>query len=313
MQGVFLCEEFIIEMFGVLLYNEKRRGGNMKFKVKYKRQKYKVSLCDKIKIIIIKFILTLKRITRGAIRLIPHNLTLYIFVTIFWIVFGVITYRSGIVYKAPDKYTIWDTIWELKNSYFTSVVLTLLITSYNQNKGYRDKLERQHSIYYDIISDFDKLFAPFIGEEILHYMPFYNDKCLSDTMNYIMNKKLLEQFDESRLIESISDVLEKITLLKHLERQGGIIENRNRDLLKDIIKTENDLMKVKANPKTIIGKLKDISNELFQIIEEIRRPWRRDNKYDIKILQLLNKENDVEEDFYYKMHLFGHTFEDDNK
>ena len=49
-------------------------------------------------------------------------------------------------------------------------------------------------------------------------------------------------------------------------------------------------MKVKANPKTIIGKLKDISNELFQIIEEIRRPWRRDNKYDIKILQLLNKD-----------------------
>lgn len=282
----------------------------MKFTVKYKKQKYEVSLLDKMNIEAIKFVLILKRFVRGARRLIPQNLILYMWVTLFWIAFGIITYNCGIIYKAPCEYTIWDTIWELKNSYFTSVVLTLLITSYNQNKGYRDKLEKQHFFYYEIICSFDKLFKPFIGDEILHYMPFYNNKCLSSTIDYIKNNGLMDGLDEDSLIESINDVLEKITLLKHLENNGGVIGKSNSNFMTDIITTEGKLKKIKSNPKSIIVELDEISRDLLEIVADIRRPWRWDIENDIKILQLLNKENDIESQFYYKMHLSGHTFSD---
>lgn len=282
----------------------------MKFTVKYKKQKYKVSLLDKVKIETIKFVLILKRLIRGARRLIPQNLILYIWVTLFWIVFGIITYHCGIIYKDPYEYTIWDTLWELKNSYFTSVVLTLLITSYNQNKGYRDKLEKQHYFYYEIMSGFDKLFKPFIGDEILYYMPFYNKKCLSATIDYIKDNDLMNWLDEDCLIEGINDVLEKITLLKHLENNGGVIGKSNSNFMTDIITTEGKLKKIKSNPKSIIVELDEISRDLLEIVADIRRPWRWDIENDIKILQLLNKENDIESQFYYKMHLSGHTFSD---
>lgn len=283
----------------------------MKFTVKYEKEKYKASLIDKIKIERIKFVLILKRMVRGVRRLIPQNLLLYIWVTLFWILFGIITYHCGNIYKAPCKYTIWDMIWELKNTYFTSVVLTLLITSYNQNKGYRDKLEKQHYFYTEILSGFDRLFESFIGEEIYHYMPFYNDKCLSATLDYIRNNGLMKQLDEDSLIESINDILKKIVLLKHIENNGGIIEKSNNNFMKDILEAEFMLKKIKAKPQSIIENLEDISGKLFYIIADMRRPWRWDIENNIKILQLLNKENDIESHFYYKMHLSGHTFSND--
>ena len=81
----------------------------MKFTVKYKKQKYEVSLLDKMNIEAIKFVLILKRFVRGARRLIPQNLILYMWVTLFWIAFGIITYNCGIIYKAPCEYTIFGT------------------------------------------------------------------------------------------------------------------------------------------------------------------------------------------------------------
>ena len=141
-------------------------------------------------------------------------------------------------------------------------------------------------------------------------MPFYNNKCLSSTIDYIKNNGLMDGLDEDSLIESINDVLEKITLLKHLENNGGVIGKSNSNFMTDIITTEGKLKKIKSNPKSIIVELDEISRDLLEIVADIRRPWRWDIENDIKILQLLNKENDIESQFYYKMHLSGHTFSD---
>ena len=56
--------------------------------------------------------------------------------------------------------------------------------------------------------------------------------------------------------------------------------------------------------------LKDISSKLLYIVAELRRPWRWDAENNIKILKMLNEneDNGIEEDFYYSMHLNGFNF-----
>lgn len=42
----------------------------------------------------------------------------------------------------------------------------------------------------------------------------------------------------------------------------------------------------------------------------MRRPWRWDIKNNVRILLILDKykENNIKNNFYYKMHLLGHVF-----
>lgn len=54
---------------------------------------------------------------------------------------------------------------------------------------------------------------------------------------------------------------------------------------------------------------------LFYIVADLRRPWRWDIENDKKILRLLAKyqQNEIENDFYYNMHLNGHQFKEIKK
>ena len=114
------------------------------YTVKYQEEEFQVTLKNKIKIEKIKAFLLLKRIIRKGRILIPDNLKMYVLLTMCWILYGAVVYFCGKIYKPTTSYRICDVIWELKNSYFTSVILAIFIGGYNKIENYKEKIVIQH-------------------------------------------------------------------------------------------------------------------------------------------------------------------------
>lgn len=110
------------------------------YAVKYQEEEFQVTLKNKIKIEKIKAFLLLKRIIRKGQILIPDNLKMYVLLTMCWILYGAVVYFGGKIYKPTTSYRICDVIWELKNSYFTSVILAIFIGGYNKIENYKEKI-----------------------------------------------------------------------------------------------------------------------------------------------------------------------------
>lgn len=292
-----------------------KESGDVYAKVKYKGGTYSVNILDKVKIEGIKAILLAKRVKRRIFLLIPNNFVLYLGLTFCWVLFGIFTYYVGIDFKSPQAYTVKDVMWELKNSYFTSVVLALCIAGYSQNSGYKKRIEVQHDFYVDSMRTFDHLFKIFIGNEVYHYMPFYNRECLNDTLEYI--KELEVKDCEVTLGEfkiNLEEILEQLEKIEY-ERRNNNIVGMHKERLGDDIQRSKNLIKQKLKQCNNLEQIKDatreVANSLFYIIADIRRPWRWDIENDKKILGLLAKYegNGIEDDFYYSMHLYGHKFD----
>ena len=287
---------------------------NIYLKVKYKGDLYSVNILDKIKIEEIKLLLLAKRIKRRIFLIIPENLILYLILTLCWIFWGLISYHIGIKFKSPEPYMVKDVIWELKNSYFSSVVLALLISGYSQISGYKKRIEIQHDFYTDVISKFDNLFKTFIGSEVYHYMPFYNYICLKDTLEYIEKCEEKDcKFSIIEFITNLEEIFEQLEKIEYERRHNSIVGMNKQSLDyhiqqgKDFIRKELKACETFEQAKEIV---QNLSNSLFYIISDIRRPWRWDIENDKKILEILAnyEENNIKEDFYYKMHLYGHKF-----
>lgn len=275
--------------------------------VKYKQEKYKVTLKNKFKITLIKYLLLIKRVVRRGRLLIPHNLKMYILLTICWGIYGILIYFVGNIYK--DSYTIYDVIWDLKNSYFTSIILALFIGGYTQIENYKERMSVQHDFYTDALSCFNNLFFPILGDEISNYYIFYNDICLKKTLNYITNKKMMH-LSKTELDNIADDLFIQLNKIEDARKNNRII-GMHKERLRDYIDKAKKALK-KYNPKMSIKDIDDISYFLYCIIADIRRPWRWDIDNNIKILSYLNEnpENGIEQNFYYRMHLIGHKFPD---
>ena len=194
----------------------------MRVKVTYKREKFTVCAVDKIKIEWIKMILLLKRIKRRIFLAIPQNIVMYILLTLCWVIFGIVTYYVGVQIKEPDSYTVIDVVWELKNSYFSSVILAIFIAGYSQNSEYKKKISVQHDFYVDSMRTFDCIFEPFVGNQIYYFMPFYNQMCLDNTLEYIKNCKL---DNTETLLENYREALQEA--LGRLEKIDFERKNNN--------------------------------------------------------------------------------------
>lgn len=282
----------------------------MNCEIKYKGQKYTTSFSDKLKLECIKSILFGKRCYRRVKVIIPQNIALYTLVSLCWICFGIFTYYFGQSYKAPKPYTIIDVIWDLKNPYFTSVILTLFITGYNQVIGYKEKLIQQHEFYCKCMKKFEQIFIPFIENKRFRYIVFYNDLCLKDTISFIENNGL---WDFEKMSVAQAEVDEILFFLKQIEdrrKSKCILGIEDRHLNYDIENAEEILMSFKDIDKT--DEAWDVFNtvvwSLLEIVEDLRRPWRWDIEDNVKILQILDKNdsNGIKEDFYYNMHLYGY-------
>ena len=286
-----------------------------KYTVSYKKVKYKVTLIDKLVIEKIKSILLIKRILRNSKRIfIDHNKHFF-YLLLLWVVFGFFTYLFGVKFRDPS-YSILDVAWELKNSFFSSFIITWFINIYNNEYNYRKKLWEQHEFYVDTMSCFEKIFEPFVGEHIYYYHAFYNSICYENTIDYIHNIEIDRQC-KRELIGKIKNILAQLKTINYEIKNNNIYKADTHYLIykiPDIIIDLNELLNYLKLKKIIVDdvftKISKITMDLFKITEELRIPWRQDIENNIIILQRLspNTENEIERAHYYNLLLNGYSF-----
>lgn len=286
----------------------------MKCNVKYKGQIYKVRLKDKLSIILIKVILCIKRNYRKIRSLIPENISLYLLLTFVWAIYAL---SNIILYKYMDnKKNIVDIILELKNSYFSSVILAFIMTSYNENYRHKEKLLQQHVFYVDTMDRFENLFTVFLGDEINQYMIFYTEQTLDDTFEYIeelYNQKLDNFLHSDKFKDSLKKLIKHLNEEKKLKiRQHYInIDNQKLESLFDSLTDLDGYLDENVKDcQFLLQQLHEIALAMMEIINDLRVPWRKDIKNDIRILKILEKNNAkyITSDFYFNMILHGHSF-----
>lgn len=249
-------------------------------------------------------------VRRGRV-IIPKNLRMYILLSFCWSMYGIIVYYCGIVFRKQLDYKISDVVWELKNSYFTSVILAIFISSYGQIEKYKDKLSVQHTFYTDMMWCFEKIFTPYIDAMVCYYCPFYNEKCLYGTLEYIEKNVKVDFFEYDNADEIIEDIFLALNKVEEAAKNNRIVGIYSKENLEDLVEqTRKALKKCSKDRCMNLENLKDISRNLLYIVAELRRPWRWDVENNIKILKMLNENenNGIEKDFYYSMHLNGFNF-----
>lgn len=283
----------------------------MKFKIKYKRIEDKVGIKDIISITMIKIVLCIKRNLRRIKRLIPENIGLYLILTIFWVFFGIINYYF---YLACDyQKSVLDVVVELKNSYFTTVIIAIVMNVYNSNFNYKKKLINQHEFYVNTMHIFENIFDGLIVNDKCHYLVFYNDLCLTDTINYIKRKTKEDIENWLSSIEYKNNIEELIEYIPKIRDYLKIDINLTNEEAYYINNLENELKELKKYSCTADNYLKKIdiiTYDMIRLIDILREPWRKDLKYDLKILQIIKKNNAdiIKNDFYYSMLIYGHDF-----
>lgn len=285
-------------------------------KVKYNGDTYTADFFDKLRIEYLKMILFLKRQKRRIkIMFTRQDLYLYLLITLFWSAFAVATFFLGGIYyaNAETPYTIYNVLWELKSSYFSSVVLSLVISVYNRCHKYHDKIKVQHFIYTSTMDDFETILEEAVGKHLVYYRPLYCDACYRPTINYIKEKYKCGYVQVSMEmyvgLQRISDRLDKLGDQVGL---GNVIFAGFSCVDEEMTLFQIDDAK-KLVKKCMLQKCIDmndfvaLSRRLFFITNDIRTPWRRDFKNKMKILEVLNKypENKMSERFYYNMFLNG--------
>ena len=222
-------------------------------KVRYEGEKYQASLTDKLYIDFWKFILFLKRQKRRIkILLSKKDICFYIIITLIWIGFGTFTYIFGQGYKATEKhpYRIVDVIWELKNSYFTSVVLAFSVSVINKIRDYKKKIRVQHYFYVDAMHDFEKVLYHFIGSAIQHYHPLYCQKTLDVTVDFLEKKDNILSEDED-IILSVDTILKRLDAIETAIKDDDIVITNSYSTLCLIEEAREEI-----NRLVLSGKLK---------------------------------------------------------
>lgn len=270
--------------------------------VRYKDEKYICKFKDKSIITIIKIKLFLKRYIRLFKIAFPRSdLLLYILIICLWFIFAgltnIIDFQSN---HAKKSYFL--TLWDLRNSMFSSVVLALAIGSFNHIKEYKTTLKRQHYTYADSMDDFEELIKAVDDADIwLMFHPMYNKHCFRECINYLDNKNIKINVNNNDFMISISIVQERITMIEQ-ELKTGYLLVKDEALLNYHLSSAKKLLSkviLNENPK----EFKKFLICLFEIVNQLRYVWRKDEKNDSQIISILDKYdiNNISNDFYKRM------------
>lgn len=268
--------------------------------VKYKGQKYKCKFKDKFAIKFIKIKLCLKRCIRlSKVALPKSDLLLYMMIIFLWLIFAwisnLIEFQNNQVHES-----YLSTLWGLKNSVFSSVVLAFAIGSFNHIKEYRKMIKRQHYIYVDTMEDFVEIIRAADDTDIwLKFYPMYNKQCLSESLAYLDNKEIKR--DDIDFLSAIDTANERIDMVAQ-ELKAGHLLVQDEVLMNSYLSESKKLLTkvVLDNDRNYFEKL---LKELYEILNQLRYLWRRDEKNDSRIICILAKDdiNDIRNDFYKRM------------
>lgn len=286
-------------------------------KITYRRRKYDVSIIDAFHIQKEKQMLFLKRQKRRLKLLFcKQDLVLYFLITLFWVAFGVIIYLFSkyAMNVELQYYSVKNVLWDLAEPWFSSVILSFVIGAYNRISEHKRKINAQHYIYVTAMSDFQHIIDRFLGEERLHYHPLYSAKCLDDTIDYIKRNTEHSEFQlDKEMIVDLQIIIERLGKIEKEVGTGNIIFLHNQYILYSIEDAKRKIREILVSGNIQLEDIFELLREFLRILNGLRQPWRVDINRKIHILRRLNKNqnNEILDDFYYKMLLIGHPFPKD--
>jgi hypothetical protein len=199
--------------------------------------------------------------------------------------------------------SLFDTIWETKNTIVSSIIIVYISNVIKNEKDRNDVLKKQFAFYGSIYFITDNIMAAVSGLiDCPHnyYYLMYQD-IYDEFRNYVMNYNFNTTFSKTKLNnfrrqykEALSDLN---TITYKLNSIDLIASDMDYSQLKKYIKKiANILHKIESNVVTgKVDTLKDdiltLCDELYYLVAELRKPWRWDLKRDNEIRKLLIDNN----------------------
>ena len=237
------------------------------------------------------------------------DIALYAVVTAFWCVFAAFSYWCGV--RRNPNYTLWDVLWDLRVSYFSSAILTFLLTVTNRVLSHSKKLAVQYRTYMDAMRDFDLLIEPYIPCNFAEYVPFYSAKTFKCLLNWLTEDRY-NTINSKEIKHNVMQIEDRLNRIEELIDEENILYLKKRDRLR--------LKRMLQESERELNRLEelnycgfcDLLKMLFEIIELLRVPWRCDIFIDIKIMDMVNSSKtqpeNLKSNYYYQLLKNGYDF-----
>lgn len=278
-------------------------------KINFKKRGYNVCLDDWIRIQILKCKLKFIRIYRWIKRFIKEFYVYLFIITILWLIFFIIVYSID---KANN--TLLGIIWSNKTPVYSTIIVAGFLSWYHKKNDYKKKIRMQHFLYVEALHEFEKIISVYVKEEMfLHFYFFYNDLVFTQGTDFLKNQCNYMVNNNQLLNNHLKLLRDYLLKIKDYVLEGKIFVNTEYSLI-DINSAIGKIDCIKKNKKFDISK--DIDEfiilliNLHSIIEELQSPWRKDLKIDLKIINILLKENQdmINSNFYISMLINGFDF-----
>lgn len=264
---------------------------------------YKIGFISYVKLMCIRFWLWILRWSRRCGRGLSYC-KYALGIIPFWGIYVVIVYFWGKL--RPTPYALIDILWDMKTSFFTSVVLaaiTAFITQYSKKKN---AYLEQHRIYTKVMSNSSQLYKDLFrllckdsSKEHVPFWPFYTKGILETVFNqsdkyYATDKKSIEY---ECAVKSIDELRQDMRMLESTIYTGILAEcnvlelNRAIDSCNSGLANLARLLEAKQYYPHWDICLSMMANRLFKLIELLRTPWRKDLKYRTKVLQIIYRDD----------------------
>ena len=304
----FVMKKTSFSIFSILRqYLEKSKNISIrKRKVKYdcvRYGEYNISLASYIHILVITLKLWLtrnyRRFARG-VSYCKHS----IMIIPFWAVYIGLVYLIG--KHRGETQTVADILWNSKSSLFSSIVIaaaTAFFTLYSRDKN---MYVLQHHLYKKMMGDFSQFYDLLLNISGLGrgpikppFDPFYYSKDIrSDIRNVFPESLDIERKDSGKeeLLQCIDNLRKMMSEIADNVSKGLIdctyvtFIQKMDSCQQCLERIEHALLQTAEIPFWGIM-ARDCVESMYDLLELIRRPWRRDLEYKIDILRTIYKED----------------------
>lgn len=292
-----------------------------KRKIKYDCVRYgsfNISFRAYVHILSINTLLWIKRQARRIARGFQYS-RISLIVLPAWALFIAFVYYWG--GKRGDSSSIGDIVWELKAGIYSSVVIAAITSLVSQYYSNRDNFIIQHKNYIEMMYIFSEFYDSLLeisGRKRTGIKPPFNPFYYSEDML----KTTKEVFPKTLQLQIRSAETEKVQRL--LKRTKEIIGKLANDAIVGKLDgcTFSDYSFAESNCLTFLDQIEDLLSceqeiynwdvvashcivQLYDLLELVRKPWRRDLKYKLDVLKTIYEQDPSVACTYYIKTLLG--------
>lgn len=274
-----------------------RNGGNPKYYV------CEMKFIPFLNIILINSIMWIKRQWRRFTRLLKCCKYSLLLLPL-WLIFSFFVYWGD--FCRGQSFSYADVLWELKTAIFTSVVLAAFTAILNERAKIRDSYSLQHTIYTSFMYKCSELAKALLllitdNSELVDvpFWPFYESKTMdmphkefAKAREYDINSRAADitRFCLRNVKDGLHDVIHNCDNGKIMDIDSHKFTKKSNECLEELDRLEKAIFLDRQSEHLDIC-ICSCLDELYNLIELIRFPWRRDMNNREKILRIMYREN----------------------